>query len=463
MNGALRAVAFVLLASLLLTVAVASLLANRSLFNRFGSGEVPVAAILVFFCFIVPGTAVLLWIQRKGRDAQQLAEYARKSFASEGKHPIPQRGAGGIGDLAKILDEWRRLILDRNQKVAEQQLILERILGEVGEGILAVDRRKNIVLANAILLDLFGLKEPVGGVPFYALIRNASVQAAFDRALEGNPGSELITIRTGSGERRAEFRIVPVSGETDIAAVAIFVDVTRLLQLEKVRRDFLTDFSHEVRTPLAGLRSSIETLGRGGLSPADESHLQTIAARQILRLERLVEDLSEINRIETGDLQLEIRPGSLGPLLEDVADEFRERAKAKEIRIEVEYVELSEIPVDARRIQQVVANLLDNAIKYSPPGGRVRLLLGQRDGAQFIEVVDEGEGIDAEEQARIFNRLYRVDKSRSQEVPGTGVGLSIASHLVKLHQGLIEVQSAPGRGATFRVVLPLSRNRNRGR
>lgn len=356
-------------------------------------------------------------------------------------------------ERARLVEEWRRRLAETDLRNTEQELLRSKILEGIDEGVLAVDRRKSIALANRKLIDLFQLREPVVGTPAYQVIRNAAVHAALDDALRGLPATTVVTVRRGLEERQVDVHAMPVTGSAELAAVALFIDVTRVMRLERIRRDFITDFSHEVRTPLAGLRSAVETLEGGRIPPADEERLRGIVRRQLERLERLVDDLAELNRIESGELQLHRRPTDLAALLRDLALEFRERAATRGVAIEAEAGEVR-ADVDPQRVQQIVSNLLDNAIKFSPSGGVVRLEAARRDGRAVITVEDAGEGIPPEEQDRIFHRFYRVDKSRSQDVPGTGLGLAIVKHLTALHGGFVEVESAPGRGARFRVVLP---------
>lgn len=455
MISLLRVISLTLFFGLALTIAVALFLGPDSIPGDASSGNAFLAAGLVLALFVVPALAVYWWIALRTREAESLVEEARGSLSSAEMTPIgTYRYRGRLGEMARLLEEARQLILVQRRGLAEQDLVRARILEGIGEGVLAIDREKNVVLANARALEIFAVSELSVGTPFYTIIRNAAVSEAFDRALAGEPASELVVIRAGSAERQIDLQILPFAGETNIAAVALLVDVTRLMKLERVRRQFLADFSHEVRTPLAGLRSAAETLERGGISPEDEETLRRILARQLDRLERLVDDLSELNRIESGELILQTRTTDLRALLGDVAEDFREAAAARGVRLDVEGNAVSS-EVDPERIQQIVSNLVDNAVKFTPPGSTVRLAVRPVHEGVEIAVSDEGEGIPEGERERVFNRFYRVDKSRSQAVPGTGLGLAIAKHLTALHGGRIAIDSASLRGTTFRVLLPL--------
>jgi two-component system, OmpR family, phosphate regulon sensor histidine kinase PhoR len=399
------------------------------------------------------------WIVTRDRQARHLADRARAGLEKGESSPILLRDyPGGLGELARLLEEWRVAVIDQRRTIATLQSVRGRILDSIGEGILAVDREKNVVFANRKLLELISAPGAVAGTPFYQWVRSAVIHSAIDRALEGHSASEVVAISSGVSERQVRVQVFPFGEESEVAAVAIFNDVTRVEKLERIRRDFLADFSHEVRTPLAGLRTAVETLEGGGLEADQQEQLWGIANRQLSRLERLVHDLSELNRIESGELELVVREVDLHDLLRDLAEDFGERAESREVSLVVSTAGPVRALVDPQRVQQIVGNLIDNAVKFSPPGGEVTLRAFGADELVSIEVSDQGEGIPEQEKRRIFHRFYRVDRSRSQDVPGMGLGLAITKHLAAIQGGSIEVDSEPGRGSTFRVTLPRYRD-----
>ncbi len=241
----------------------------------------------------------------------------------------------------------------------------------------------------------------------------------------------------------------------DLAAVALFIDVTHVERLEELRREFIADFSHEVRTPLAALKSAVETFefDRGLLTEEQEGQLRRIMSRQLARLERLAQDLSELSHIEAGDLSLERAEIELRRLVEDLCEDFRDRATQTQLRFVVTG-ERVQIHGDAMRLQQAFANLLDNAIKYGGEGTSIDIDVKSTPDHGIVRITDHGEGIPPEERDRIFRRFYRIDKSRSQEIAGSGLGLAITKHLILQHRGNIEVEGGEGDGATFVVTLP---------
>jgi len=338
--------------------------------------------------------------------------------------------------------------LERRVAAAEwQQTMLQHILNGMGEGVLAVDAERRVVLANRRFVELFALDAGFTGRPLGEVVRHAAIFQGFDRALARSESAERLTMR----DRAFEMRVVPLPSR-DIAAVGLFIDVTRVEELEQMRREFIADFSHEARTPLAALRSAVETFEGGNVRAEDEEQLRRIMARQIGRLERLVADLAELSQIEAGDLALSRAEVDLRRLAEDVCEDFAARAARKQLRLIVSGEARAE--VDPMRIQQALANLVDNAVKYGGSSSTVDIEVSEDAGAAAIRITDHGEGIPPSERERVFRRFYRVDKSRSQLVAGTGLGLAIAKHIVLLHRGTIEVESEPGKGATFIVRLP---------
>jgi two-component system, OmpR family, phosphate regulon sensor histidine kinase PhoR len=357
-----------------------------------------------------------------------------------------------VRSLASTRDLFR---LRAGENDAERAVLLQ-IMDGLGEGLLAIDSQHRIALANRRFSEMVGARTPVVGLPLSDVLRVAGVFSAFDAALAHQESRERVTIRIGVAERRIEIRAFPLLSQR-IAAVGIFIDVTQIERLEQIRRNFISDFSHEARTPLAALSAAVESyeLGAGHITIEEDQHLRRLMARQLRRLQRLVDDLSELSGIESGDLGLEIANIELKPLLADLCEDFADRAAQRSVRLTLRG-ENVRVRADAVRIQQAFSNLIDNAIKYGGEHSTVDIDVAAADTSAIVRITDHGEGIPPEEKERIFRRFYRTDKTRSQDVAGAGLGLAIAKHLVLLHHGTIDVESAAGNGATFVVTLPLS-------
>jgi two-component system phosphate regulon sensor histidine kinase PhoR len=417
-----------------------------------------VLAVAAFLAFMVPWSGVFLWAVRRARDLDLLTDRSRAAVEVPGEVVIADRPYHAeLDDLARSIDALRATILRQRESHEEHRAAMAEIVSSLGEGLLAVSPKGRVVFANARFaeaVDAFGSGADLVGRSMLEVVRKQSVVAAIDRALRGEATNERVVFGTGESERQIEVRAVPVAS-AEIAAVALFIDVSTIERLQRIRREFLDDFSHEVRTPLAGLKSAAETLQhRDGLTAEHEQQLRGIMERQIGRIERLVNDVSELNRIETGELVLQKRQVSLRALLLDLCDDFQERSN-RSGRDPVRFTVLgddTDAAIDAPRAQQIFANLLDNAWKHGA-GGNVLVEVGAENGEALVRVSDEGPGIPPHELERVFHRFYRVDRSRSQ--PGTGLGLAIAKHLVALHGGTIRAYNRPVAGATFEVRLPV--------
>jgi signal transduction histidine kinase len=230
--------------------------------------------------------------------------------------------------------------------------------------------------------------------------------------------------------------------------------------METMRRRFVSDVSHELRTPIAAIRAAVETLAGEEELPVDIARLLGILERQSSEMEALVSDLTDLSQIESGAVTLLPERISMKSLLTSVVRDLQAAADARRVTVSVETPDALAVSGDRRRLAQVFRNLVDNAVKFSPPGGRVDVLAeGGSEGADglspcVVHVVDRGIGIPRSEQARIFQRFYRVDPSRAKSVPGTGLGLAIVKHILILHGGSIRLESEPGKGSRFTVSLP---------
>ncbi|MGZ4779547.1 MAG: sensor histidine kinase [Thermoanaerobaculia bacterium] len=446
-----------LITSLAIAMVVAVAFSETLMHFGVADTDASIVGVLVFFLFLVPWTSVFLWAMRRARDMDLLTDRTRGIIEGRDADPITDRTYHGeVDDLARAVEQMRVLIQDERAWSGEQRRMMEQIAESLGEGLLALDEGGRVVIANTRLLEMFNGPRGFIGRSFLEVVRIRSLVAAFDQARAGVASRDRITFDANGDERQIELRVFPVANSATVAAVALFIDMTQMERLQRIRKDFLEDFSHEVRTPLAGLRSAVETFEQRGLTEEQDEQLRSVMLRQLSRIERLVKDLSELNRIESGELVLERRPLRLDELLRDVSTEFRNRLAAAQ-PITLRGAEVT-VVADAQRVQQIFTNLIDNACKHG--GGRGEILIEvEREGTEaIVRVSDEGEGIPPAEITRIFHRFYRVDKSRSQSVPGVGLGLAIAKHLVLLHGGSIRAYNRAGRGATFEVRLPEKAN-----
>jgi len=415
---------------------------------------------VVAFGSSLAGSIFLAWLLWKWTarriDAIRRMTDALKEIVSGEKRSLPSLGSSDdLGEISVRLRSVAESAIRQRSALLERKEELTEILNAMGEGLLAINQAGEILLANDRVVDLFDVRQPLLGKRYLEVIRNSAVASAFDRALSGGASTERASVIVKGLDRRIEIRVFPLARSPEIAAVALFIDVTQIHHLERVRRDFLADFSHEVRTPLTALRSAIDTLESEDTAPDQERRLRNIIARHVARLGRLVQDLAELNSIESGELILQKEPISMLRLVGDLVHDFLEEAGSQQISIIVDGEEVR-AQVDPVRVSQIVSNLIDNAIKHAAGCSEIRIDVEDGGEHAVVTVRDNGEGIPPEEQERIFNRLYRVDKSRSRESAGSGLGLAIAKHLVLMHGGSISVRSGKGRGTEFRVSFPKS-------
>jgi len=345
----------------------------------------------------------------------------------------------------------------RQQSELQQQTQQQAIYNSMVEGLLLLDESGRIQLANRAFGKLFDVQNVVTGKTLLEVLRLHELAELVEQLGREQPWVSREFKVAGEAELRLRVSAAAVLGGDGQrhGTILVFHDVTRLKQLERTREEFVANVSHELRTPLSHIRGYVETLLGGAKDDPEVAtrFLQTIE-RNAGRLQSLIEDLLTISELESGRITLNLQTVSLRGVVEKVREDFKARAAAKAIALSSEAADLP-VRADVGRLEQVISNLVDNAIKYGRSGGRV--VIGGRttgDGQTEIFVQDDGPGLPAEALERVFERFYRVDKARSREQGGTGLGLSIVKHIVQSHGGKVWATSAPGRGATFFLTLP---------
>ena len=336
---------------------------------------------------------------------------------------------------------------------ARKLAVLRAVIDGMAEGVWITSDLGTVVEHNNALKEfLFTGQEIVGHRP-RDLFESEELQAAVDRACREGVVSRLELTVEGMRPSVLSVHVSPLGRELG-GSSAVFFDVSELRRLEKVRKDFVANVSHELRTPITAIRGYAETLQSGAISDALAApKMVDIIHRQAERLSELVEDLLELSRLEAKQIQLAENPVELLEATSRALEAVRPKARPRGTSIEVQVPAGLSALGDQRAIEQVLLNLVDNAVKYSPPQGRVVVSARQLDGLVELKIKDDGPGIEARHLDRIFERFYRVDKGRSREMGGTGLGLSIVKHLVTTMHGDVRCESAPGQGSTFFVEL----------
>jgi two-component system, OmpR family, phosphate regulon sensor histidine kinase PhoR len=336
---------------------------------------------------------------------------------------------------------------------AQQQVLFNSML----EGLLLLDRHRRIYLANRAFKNLFGIKTELRGKTIMEALRLHELADLVERAETQGQVFEHELKLPELDERWLQVNaalITNSAGERE-GTILVFHDLTRLKQLERTREEFVANVSHELRTPLSLIKGYVETLLDGANSnPEVANRFLQIIERNTQRLDLLIQDLLTISALEAGRLKLNLQPVALRPLVDKIFSDLKPPAANKKITLINQLPELT-ASADASRLEQVFANLVDNAIKYGHAQGHVTVGGKQRDDGKLeLFAQDDGPGIPAAAQERIFERFYRVDKARSREQGGTGLGLSIVKHIVQAHGGEVRVKSEPGKGAVFCFTLP---------
>jgi two-component system phosphate regulon sensor histidine kinase PhoR len=383
--------------------------------------------------------------------------------AADGRRPdtFPSDTEEGQ-DVFVALTRFADLVKAQKEGSETARVLARTVFDEVPAGLVVVDRSLAVLDANAAALRLFDVPSVPPQGALVDLVRDSAALSLFkagtSRLQAEPPGTCVIRVGRSGVERTLELAVRPVAhgdrpGEP--AAVGVVRDVTERERTDELRRRFVADVSHELRTPIASIRAAVETLAGAGEFPRELSRFLEILQRQSAEMEALVSDLTDLSQIESGTVTLRMGPEALAPLLLDVTRGLESAAKDRDVEVAVDAPRGLVVRGDARRLSQIFRNLVDNAIKYSPPSSRVDVR-AERDGTGhvLVHVADRGIGISLADQERIFQRFFRVDPSRSKTTPGTGLGLAIVKHLLVLHEGAIRVDSEPGNGSTFTVILP---------
>lgn len=366
-----------------------------------------------------------------------------------------------IGELAAVMNEMTAKIEDQLENISAEKNRLNTILRGMGEGVIVTDQAGNVTLANPAFRVLFSLGEDIEGKTLIEITRQPAIHNALKKVLDTQ--EEIIEEMSAlvPDEKYMLTHWVPLKEEGALmGAVAVFHDITDLKRLENVRKDFVANVSHELRTPVSVIKGYAETiLNEGQDLPAEKSlHFTEIIHNHAERLANLISDLLALSRIESGVMELELAPVNLGGTVARAFHLLEGKAQAKGVTLIVTPSLKDAPPVlaDPSKLEQVLINLLDNAIKFTPSEGSITVSASVQNDLIRIDVKDTGAGIPPQDLSRIFERFYRVDTARSREMGGTGLGLSIVKHLVQAHGGTISVDSTPGKGSVFSFTMKMA-------
>lgn len=406
-------------------------------------GAVLVACALL----VVAGSAAVARLARPIRDVTNAAlAVAHGDLGREG----PDTGPEEILELSSAIKRMKGSLLKSVERAEAERGLAAAVFETLPDGVVVVDEKLRVLDANGGFRAMMAAPNPIGR-PLVDLLRDRTLFAPFDDALLRREPVDATVRRPRDATWQVAVRPLPPGSRG--AAVGILRDVTPLERNEAMRRRFVADVSHELRTPVASIAAAAETLAESGPDDPETPRLVLLVRRQAERMRELIDDLTDLSLIESGAVTLQRETVDLRALACETAEEFRQAAATRDISIRVEGPDRICVPGDRRRISQILRNLADNAVKFSPAGGTVMLRVERTDERPVVIVEDQGPGIPLQEQDRIFQRFYQVDRSRSKARPGTGLGLAIVKHLAHLHGAEVTVRSQPGRGSAFRVTF----------
>jgi two-component system, OmpR family, phosphate regulon sensor histidine kinase PhoR len=391
------------------------------------------------------------------RPINRMIQVSRRFSNGDFSRRIIQVSKDEIGELAVTLNKMAQDIEDKIKEVKTQNQKLAAIFNSMIEGVIVIDKPGYIVSVNPTIEKIFSIaRKDVEGKVFLEAIRNNDIAEVISAALKSGKSvsSEISLIYPV--RRIFEVNATPIFDNNVIGGCLVVVhDVTEIRRLETVRSDFVANVSHELKTPLTSIKGFVETLLEGALDDKENNrNFLKIIHDHAERLDSLVNDLLSLSHLESKEIMLKKTNFNLRQQVEDVISGFRSQLKKKNIEIKNELPTGILVTADKDRFEQVITNLIDNAIKFNKEKGFVRIFSEEINGKVKIIIEDSGIGIPEKDIPRIFERFYRVDKARSRELGGTGLGLSIVKHIIELHNGSVGVESAEGLDSKFWFILP---------
>lgn len=418
-------------------------------------------ALTVFVLGLVVFAAVFVFLQRISRPLQEMRLGAQRFAEGDLSFRLRPPGYEELASLADALNSMAGQLKTRIEVTSHQRDQMHAVLGSMREAVIAVDAGEHILQINRAAAELLGISvEAATGQMLAGVIRNSELLRLLRSALGNHEAAEgEVTMVRENAERILQIHATPLRDDAGVALGAMIVanDITQLRRLERVRRDFVANVSHELKTPLTSIKGFVETLQDGALEQPDEARrFLDIIARQVGRLQAVLNDLLILSRIEQQAErdELSFQDDLIKPALDAAVELCLLQANKKQIAIKLECPPDARGRINTALLEQAAANLIENAVKYSEPGKTIRIHAHGDQGGWRIDFTDQGCGIERQHLDRVFERFYRVDKARTRSEGGTGLGLSIVKHIMTAHGGNVSVQSTPGVGSVFTLHLP---------
>ncbi|MEO8481314.1 MAG: ATP-binding protein [Acidobacteriota bacterium] len=394
-------------------------------------------------------TSVLL-----NRRLRIVADTARRYERGEFGRPARDHGQDEIGTVANVLDQTARQLGAQIAEMARERAHTDAILSGMVEGVVLIDANGHLLLTNPAVRSMLRLPDSAVNAHYLEVVRQPDIASVVAATLANRPTAAVEVELDREPKRRVMANVMPVATERGGGAVLVLHDITDLRHADQVRRDFVANVSHELRTPLTAIRGYVEALlDAPAEEPASREFLEVIA-RHALRMERLVRDLLRLARLDAGQETLERAPVAVTGLVTAVSRDLQGILDAKHQRLDVNVDgNAGSVPGDPAKLQDALRNLVENASNYSAEGGVIEIASRRIGPYVELSVADRGPGIPEADLGRIFERFYRVDRSRSRDPGGTGLGLSIVKHLIELHGGTVSARNRDAGGAIVTVML----------
>lgn len=428
---------------------------------KIAMGAIPVIVIAALITFFV-SRRISMPLERMRHTAQL---FSGGDFSQKMSDKLGMSSSREVVALAGAMDHMAVQLNERIKTINEQRNELETVFSSMIEAVIAIDTDWKIVSINKAAAKIFSVDaQQTQGKILHEVVRNIDLQRQIEEILTtGQPNEEELVLHNGEEERLLRIHGVQLldSRGTGMGVLLVVNDVTHLRRLENVRRDFVANVSHELKTPVTSIRGYVETLLDGALDDREDAlHFLGIVLNQTNRLTAIIDDLLSLSRLEekVDENEILLTMNKLKPALQEVVQSCQFKADEKNIKLFLSCPDSLQLPMNVILLEQAVTNLVINAIKYSDKGTEVSILVEEVDddgGQVIISVVDHGAGIARQHLPRLFERFYRSDKARSRKLGGTGLGLSIVKHIAQAHGGDVEVQSEVSKGTSFFIRLPL--------
>jgi two-component system phosphate regulon sensor histidine kinase PhoR len=402
--------------------------------------------------------------RRISRPIEEIRKGAECFAQGDFKCRLPLSGSEELGSLSETMNQMAIELQERINGMREQRNELEAVLSSMIEGVIALDKEERVISINQAAAQMFETNPgSAQGRSIQEVVRNSDLQNFVRNALSSEGPVECDIVLYSDGERvlNGHSTVLHDAGGNRIGALIVLNDVTRLRRLENIRRDFVANVSHEIKTPITAIKGFVETLRDAAMTNGkDADRFLAIIQKHVDRLDAIIEDLLSLSRIEE-DVETEeivLEEGRIRDVLLTAIQVCQVKAAPKNIRVELSCSEDLKAKINPPLLEQAVVNLLDNAIKYSDADSEVQVEAKRADSKILINVRDQGCGIDKKHLSRLFERFYRVDNARSRKMGGTGLGLAIVKHITQAHGGHVTVDSTPEKGSTFSLHLPTNLN-----